>query len=86
MNGPADLLAVWLGVDWREQGRAWGDNMTDPAGLFAMPFLRWCGLYLPAESRKETVFKLGDGTAWADVREKLLERKKQREAARVAGA
>lgn len=51
----------------------------DPAGLFAMPFLRWCGLYLPAESNRETVWKLGNGTSWKQVRAELLARKAARD-------
>ncbi len=78
MTGPADLLLVWLGINWREQGRNWHEGMKDPSALFAMPFLRFCGLYLPAESAKETVYKLGGGVSWRDVRAQLLERKKRK--------
>lgn len=80
MNTPADILAVFAGVNWSEQGRKWHEAMIDPNALFTMPFLRWCGLYLPAVSPKETVLKLGDGMSWAQARAKILERKKQREA------
>lgn len=86
MSSPADLLMVWLGVNWREQGRAWHEGMKDPNALFAMPFLRFCGLYLPAESPKETVFKLGNGVSWRDVRAKLIERKKRKGSASGTGA
>lgn len=81
MIHPADVLAVFAGVDWAEQGRKWQGSMLDPASLYRMPFIRWCGMYLPVESPKETIWKMGNGTTWKDVRAEIIRRKKAREAA-----